>query len=116
MSKRPRATRSTKRSRPQSAPSARPAAPRPTIPAETAAAVATLDPAPQAAAVTPRPATARSQARSAQRSAGVLAQKASEEYVYVARDLRRIGTYAAFVVVFLALVWVLVDLLHVIAI
>ncbi len=116
MSKRPRAARSTKRSRPQSASAPRPAATRPTAPAEPTPAVATLDPEPQPQAA-PRPAPTRPQSRTAPgRSSGLLAQKAADEYVYVARDLRRIGAFAGSVAVFLALVWILVDLLHVVAV
>ncbi len=118
MSKRPRAARSNKRSRPQSAPSSRPAASRPTASAESAIALATIEaePQPQAPAA-PRSAPTRPQSRpTPARPSGLLTRKASEEYVYVARDLRRIGAFAGSVAVFLGLVWVLVDLLHVVAV
>ena len=112
MSKRPRAARSTKRPRPQSQAVPRPAGgPAPSA----AAAVATAEPAP-AVASEPRPAPGRPQARATSKPSGLLAQKAANEYVYVTRDLRRIGTFAGGVAAFLAVVWVLVDLLHVIAV
>jgi hypothetical protein len=111
MSKRPRATRSNKRSRPQSPSVARQAAP-----ASPAPAVATAESAREATAAEPRSAPTRPQPRPASRPSGILAQKAANEYVYVARDLRRIATFAVSVAAILLLVWVLVDLLGVIAV
>ena len=114
MSKRPRAARSTKRPRPQSHAVARPAAP---VPPDTAvAAVATAEAPRPAPSAEPRPAPGRPQARATSKPSGLLAQKAANEYVYVARDLRRIGVFAGAVAGFLAVVWVLVDLLHVIVV
>ncbi len=111
MSKRPRAARSNKRPRPRSTPSARP-----TAPLRQAPAVATAEAAPAPAAAGPRPAPTRTQPRTAPRPSGLLAQKAANEYVYVARDLRRIAVFAVSVAAVLLLVWVLVDLLGVIAV
>lgn len=114
MSKRPRAARSNKHTRPArpaGAP-ARPAASAAT--ASSAAAAVATQPAPAApAATTPRAAT-RPQMRP-QARAGLLAEKAANEYVYVARDMRRIGTFAAVVAAIMIVVWVLVDLVHVVA-
>jgi hypothetical protein len=107
MSKRPRAARSTKRPRPQSQAVPRPAAP--------AAAVATAEPALPAPSTEPRPAPGRLQARATSKPGGLLAQKAANEYVYVARDLRRISVFAGGAAAVLGVVWVLVDLLHVVA-
>jgi len=76
--------------------------------------VATAEAAPAPAAAGPRPAPARTQPRTAPRPSGLLAQKAVNEYVYVARDLRRIAVFAVSVAAVLLLVWVLVDLLGVI--
>ncbi len=47
---------------------------------------------------------------------GLLAQKAATEYVYVARDLRRISVFAGGAAAVLAVVWLLVDFLKVVAI
>jgi hypothetical protein len=109
MSKRPRAARSTKRPRPQSQ-----AVPRPAAPAA-AAAVATAEPALPAPSAEPRPAPGRLQARTTSKPSGLLAQRAANEYVYVARDLRRISVFAGGAAAVLAVVWVFVDLLHVVA-
>ena len=69
-----------------------------------------------AEAPVPRAAAQRMQPRTAARSGGLLAQKASDEYVYVARDLRRIGTFAAGVAAIMLVVWFLVDLAKVVSI
>jgi hypothetical protein len=115
MSKRSRATRSTRRSRPQGpAPAQRAATPtqRASTPAESPVAVAM---APVAPAPEPRSAPTRPQARANGKPSGLLAQRAANEYVYVAQDLRRIGTFAGAVAVIMALVWLLIDFAHVIA-
>ncbi len=115
MSKRPRAARSSKRQRPQpSAASPRRAAP--AAPAAAPAAVATTPVVPATSDPEPRSAPTRPQTRPSGKPSGLLAQKAANEYVYVAQDLRRIGTFAAAVTVLMLLVWVLVDLVHVVAI
>ncbi len=108
MSKRPRAARSTKRPRPQS-----PAVPRPAAPA---AAVATAEPALPAPSAEPRPAPGRLPTRATSKPGGLLAQKAANEYVYVARDLRRISVFAGGAAAVLAVVWLLVDFLKVVAV
>ena len=110
MSKRPRATRSTRRPRPQ----ATAPAPRATAPAQSPAAVATAPVASAVEAPEPRPAPTRPQARANGKPSGLLTQRAANEYVYVAQDLRRIGTFAAAVAVIMALVWLLIDFAHVI--
>ncbi len=123
MSKRARAARPNRRQRPQ--PSA--AAQRAATPRRSAAATEVAQ-APAAASVTqdqvpatdqpapsPRAATSRPQPRTASRPGSLLAQKAATEYVYVAQDLRRIGTFAGGAAVLMALVWLLVDFAHVIA-
>ena len=118
MSKRSRATRSTRRSRPQAtAPAQRSTAPaqRATAPAESPAAVATAPVASAVEAPEPRSAPSRPQARANGKPSGLLAQRAANEYVYVAQDLRRIGTFAGAVAVIMALVWLLIDFAHVIA-
>ena len=46
------------------------------------------------------------------RPKGLLAQRAAEEYGYVARDVRRIIRVAALMAGFLIVAWVLVDGLH----
>jgi hypothetical protein len=111
MSKRPRPARSNKRPRPRSTAAARPAAP-----IRQAPAVATAEAAPALAATEPRPAPTRPQPRTASRPSGLLAQKAANEYVYVARDLRRVAVFAVSIAAVLLVVWVLVDLLGVIAV
>ena len=117
MSKRSRATRSTRRPRPQGPVAAqRSATPtqRASTPAESPAAVATAPVAPAVAAMEPRSAPTRPQARANGKPSGLLAQRAANEYVYVAQDLRRIGTFAGAVAVIMALVWLLIDFAHVI--
>ena len=50
------------------------------------------------------------------RSGGLLAARAAEEYGYVARDVRRIIQVGALMLVFLAVAWVLIDLMKVVKI
>ncbi len=117
MSKRSRATRSTRRPRPQApAPAQRATAPtqRATAPAESPTAVATAPVASAVATPEPRSAPTRPQVRANGKPGGLLAQRAATEYVYVAQDLRRIGTFAAAAAVVMALVWLLVDFAHVV--
>jgi len=111
MSKRPRAARSTKRPRPQSQ-----AVPRPAAPAAAPAGVATAEPPLPAPSAEPRPAPGRLQPRATSKPGGLLAQKAANEYVYVARDLRRISVFAGGSAAVLAVVWLLVDFLKVVAV
>jgi hypothetical protein len=126
MSKRQRATRSTRRQRPRpSATATRVAGQAATVaaadtaadnPAETTAAAAGIAAAPTVAPAQPRAAAGRPQTRANGRPSGLLAQKAATEYVYVAQDLRRIGTFAGGAAVVMLLVWFLVDLAHVISV
>jgi len=120
MSKRPRAARSTKHTRPaRPAGAARPsaAAPRSGGAAVAGGPVATQVASTIAEAATPRAASTRVQPRAGGRTgSGLLAQKEADEYVYVSRDLRHIGMYAAFVAAVMLLVWLLVDLAHVVSI
>ena len=51
--------------------------------------------------------------RAAQPSS-LLAQRAAREYEYVARDVRHISVVAGGLVIVLAILWVLIDLTHVI--
>ncbi len=111
MSKRPRAARSTKHQRP-ARPSGAPTRPVAPVTPRAAAAVATAEP--ETAPAEPRPAPVRPQPRASGKPSGLLAAKAANEYVYVAQDLRRIGTFAAAVAAIMVVVWVLVDLAHVI--
>ncbi len=122
MSKRARAARPNRRQRPQPGAAAQraatPARAAATTEAAQAPAVAAVTPG-QATAIAqptpaPRAATSRPQARTANRPSTLLAQKAAVEYVYVAQDLRRIGTFAGGVAILMVLVWLLVDFAHVI--
>jgi hypothetical protein len=123
MSKRPRAARPSKRQRPQPS-AARPRRAAPAVPATASAAAPAAAPAAVTAAPVvpatsdpePRSAPPRPAARPSGKPSGLLAQKAANEYVYVAQDLRRIGTFAAAVTILMLLVWVLVDLVHVVVI
>ena len=114
MSKRPRSARSTRHQRPP-----RPAGPSARAPAQGAAAApgGAIAPAesmdPLATSVSaPRPAPSRPQGRTGAKSSGLLAARAANEYVYVAQDLRRIGTFASIMAAVMVVVWVLVDLAH----
>ncbi|MGC8634629.1 MAG: hypothetical protein ACP5VP_08195 [Candidatus Limnocylindrales bacterium] len=126
MSKRPRATRSTRRQRPRPSPAGTrvtgAAAEIASVntaagnPAETAAVEAGKAADAAQAPAQPRAAAVRPQARANGRPSGLLAQKAATEYVYVAQDLRRIGTFAGAAAVVMLVVWFLVDLVHVISV
>ncbi len=59
-------------------------------------------------------ATRTSGTRNTARSSGLLAARAANEYVYVARDLRRIATLAAGMVGVLLVLWLLIDVLQVV--
>lgn len=52
--------------------------------------------------------------RSNARPSGLLARKAEDEYVYVAQDLRHIGMVLGLVLIIFAVLWVLIELLHVV--
>lgn len=68
-----------------------------------------------ASVAAPAPAASRTTGtRNATRSSGLLAARAANEYVYVARDLRRIATLAAGMVGVLLILWLLIDVLQVV--
>lgn len=52
--------------------------------------------------------------RSNARPSGLLARKAEDEYVYVAQDMRHIGMVLALVLVIFAILWVLIEVAHVV--
>ena len=82
----------------------------PTLPGVDAAAVITsADP------VTTRSAPATIGRRSQARPSSLLARHAETEYVYVARDIRHIVYVAAAIAAILVVLWVLIDLVHVIS-
>jgi hypothetical protein len=120
MSKRQRAARSTKHqrpARPASVASRAPSSPQVgsgTSVAEASPAAVMTAPAGTANGAEAKAAPVRLQSRGGARPSGLLAARAANEYVYVAQDLRRIGTFAAAVAVIMIVVWVLVDLAQVI--
>ena len=122
MSKRTRGARSARNrpgnrpgnrpaSAPRPSPGARPAQPAPEADSPGAQSVATAT---EVAAPTAAPVPNRLSARNAARPSSLLATRAANEYVYVARDLRRIATLAAGMVIVLAVLWVLIDLVQVV--
>jgi hypothetical protein len=124
MSKR---TRGSRTARTRSAPRPASALQRPTrlVDAEVAAPGAPavdLETADERDPVTPRPertptraATRASSNRPTGRSGGLLAAKAAEEYVYVARDLTRITRFATGIVAVMLVLWLLIDVTKVIS-
>lgn len=120
MSKRQRAARSTKHqrpARPASVASRAPSTPQAgngTSVAEASPAAVMTAPAGTANGAEAKAAPVRPQGRGGARPSGLLAARAANEYIYVAQDLRRIGTFAAAAAVIMIVVWVLVDLAQVI--
>jgi hypothetical protein len=118
VSKRNRTSRRTQRragDRPPAHPTSRGPAPPSPEPSPAAASEQVGESDEPAAAVvegSSRP-TGRSR-RSNARPSGLLARKAEDEYVYVAQDLRHIGMVLGLVLIIFAVLWVLIELLHVV--
>lgn len=68
---------------------------------------------PASAANELRAAAAAAPARSRAKPSGLLAAKAATEYVYVAQDVRRIVTVAAFLFAIMFVLWVVIDVVRI---
>ncbi|TAM78624.1 MAG: hypothetical protein EPN50_00945 [Chloroflexota bacterium] len=93
--------------RPTPAPSPAPDAAQATVTSASATTTA-------AQAAMPGPSGQSAGRRSNARPSGLLARKAEDEYVYVAQDMRHIGMVLALVLVIFVILWVLIEVAHVV--
>lgn len=122
MSKRNRTSRrpsgrSTARPGRSGRPAGRPSGPAPTGPASAALEAATIASGEALATSVDQPdgeVQRQARSRSHARPSGLLAKRAEDEYVYVAQDIRHIAMVLGLVFVIFVVLWVLIEVAHVI--